>query len=65
VYEIPKPADPSIKTYFEEFQCCEFTSDEVATPTSPIAPCLESGAIVKKGTAVVIGFDSIACPDSI
>ena len=32
----------------------ELASGEVATPTSPIPPALESGEMVKKGTEVVI-----------
>jgi hypothetical protein len=35
-------------------------SAEVAAPTSPIAPCRESGVMVKKGTAVVIGLYRIS-----
>jgi hypothetical protein len=45
-----------MKAYFEGFQYCAFASAEVATPTSPMAPCLESGVMVRNGTAVVIGL---------
>ena len=38
-----------MKAYFEGFQFCELISGKVAAPASPIAPPLESGAIVKKG----------------
>ncbi len=34
-----------------------FTSGEIATPASPIAPERESGVIFKKGTAVGIAFN--------
>ena len=34
----------------------ELASGLVATPTSPIEPALESGAIKRNGTAVVIVF---------
>ena len=56
---------------FDKFQCTEFASGDKATPTSPIAPDLESGAINKNGTAVVIVFncnekscppDAVVCP---
>ena len=47
-----------VKASFAGFQCIEFASGVVATPTSPIAPALESGPINKKGTAVVIVFKS-------
>jgi hypothetical protein len=40
-------------------------SGEVATPTSPIAECLESGAKFKKGTAVVITLLEGSCPEII
>ena len=47
----------STNASLEGFQCDEFASGEIATPASPIAPDLESGAISKKGTAVVIVFN--------
>ena len=43
-----------MKTYFDGFQCCEFPSGVVATPASPKAPALVSGAIVRNDTAVEI-----------
>ena len=50
-------ADPAgRKANLAEFQCIEKTSAEVATPTSPIPPALESGVMVRKGTAEVIVF---------
>ena len=52
--DIPKSS--SVKLIFEGFQCIELASADVATPTSPIAPDLESGEINRKGTAVVIVF---------
>ena len=50
------PTLSSVKLNFAGFQCIELASGEVATPTSPMAPDLESGEISKKGTAVVIVF---------
>ena len=46
----------STKANFAGFQCNEFASGVVATPTSPIAPDFESGEISKNGTAVVMVF---------
>ena len=56
VYEIEKPPSSSKKASLAEFQWIEWTSGDVAAPTSPIEPALESGDIVKKGTAEVIVF---------
>jgi hypothetical protein len=47
-----------MKANLAGFQCILYTSGEVATPASPIAPALESGAIVRKGTTVWIAFSS-------
>ena len=44
----------SEKAIFDGFQWRLFPSGERATPASPKAPDLESGAIIKKGTAVVM-----------
>ena len=52
----PSPNFLSEKANLLPFQCIEFISGSVAAPTSPIAPCLLSGLIIKNGTAVVIGF---------
>ena len=41
-----------------------FASGDKATPTSPMAPDRESGAIIKKGTAVVIVFSCNSCVGS-
>ena len=54
VYEIATPNSSSIIEYFAGFQNIEFASGLVATPKSPIPPALESGVIIKKGTADVI-----------
>ena len=48
-----------MNTYFEGFQCCELPSGVVATPASPRAPALVSGAIVRKETAVEIVFGAL------
>ena len=56
VYDIAKPDLLLIKANLAGFQCKECISGIVAAPTSPIAPALESGVIVKKGTADVIVF---------
>jgi len=48
------PNSSSIIEYFAAFQYIEFASGLVATPKSPIPPALESGVIIKKGTAEVI-----------
>ena len=39
-------------------------SGDNATPTSPIAPERESGAIIKNGTAVVMVFSWSSCVGS-
>ena len=44
------------------FQCPEAASGDVATPASPKAPALASGAIVKNGTAVVITRLDVSWP---
>ena len=49
------------KAILAGFQCMLFASGDSATPTSPIAPDLESGATIKKGTAVVMVFTAIQC----
>ena len=46
----------SAKASLPTFQWVLCTSGSVATPTSPIAPCLLSGLISKNGTAVVMGL---------
>src|SRR5659263_267069 len=56
VYESENPNFPSVNAYFDGFRYCELASGEVAAPTSPIAPCRESGEIVRNGTAVEIGL---------
>jgi hypothetical protein len=38
--------------YLAAFQYWELISGSLAAPTSPIPPALESGVIVKNGTAV-------------
>ena len=53
-YEIEKPKSSSMKLYLAGFVLIELASGEVAAPTSPIEPDLESGVIIRKGTAVVI-----------
>ncbi len=62
VYETPTAKFSSESAYFEAFQCCDQTSVLVATPTSPMPPPRESGAIVKKGTAVVMVVCFKSCP---
>ena len=52
--ETETPILSSAWLIFAGFQCIAVASDDVATPTSPIAPDLESGDINKNGTAVVI-----------
>ena len=44
----------SEKTYFDGFQCWEYTSTDVATPISHILAALASEAIKRNGTPVVI-----------
>jgi len=48
-----------MKAYFAGFQCMELASGFEATPASPMAPALASGAINRKGTAVVM---VLVCP---
>ena len=67
MYAIETPILFSAKASLEAFQCIEFASGDVATPTSPIEPPRASGAIIKKGTAVVMVFNwrlpySLSCP---
>jgi hypothetical protein len=52
-----------MNTCFAGFQCCELTSGVKPTPASPIPPALESGVIVRNGTAVVMVLapDVVAC----
>ena len=40
-----------MKASLEELKCSELGSGEVANPTSPIAPALASGVILRNGTA--------------
>jgi hypothetical protein len=54
---MPTPKVLSLKAYFAGFQNMEYTSGEVAAPTSPIPPDLASGAIVKNGTEVEITLE--------
>jgi hypothetical protein len=58
-----------MKANFEGFQCSEFASGVLATPASPMAPALESGAMVRNGTATRSAFNapvndtvSLNCP---
>jgi hypothetical protein len=53
-----------MKASLAAFQWAELASGEVATPTSPMAECLLSGAKFKKGTAVVIGLLLRSWPES-
>jgi hypothetical protein len=47
----------SLNAYFAGFQYMEYSSGEVAAPTSPIPPALASGAIIRKGTEVEITLE--------
>jgi hypothetical protein len=54
VYETANPICLSMKASLAGFQWMEFGSGDVATPLSPIPPARASGAIIRKGTAVVM-----------
>src|SRR5688572_28836043 len=49
-----------MKANFAGFQCPEFGSAGVAAPTSPMAPPLASGEIIRKGTVVVMAFSLLS-----
>ena len=49
-----------MKAYLAGFQCCEFKSALVATPTSPIPAARPSGAMLSEGIEVVTGLVAIA-----
>src|SRR5687768_13724449 len=56
VYDNEIPPLFVLKGTFARFQSVEFASGDVATAKSPIPPVRASGAIRKKGTAVVTTF---------